>query len=67
MKPGIRVRRAQWSAVIFLAFIGSAVAVRRIVHLVPIFVGGYHPPASTSNPVAAQFAAWMICLRAIRF
>src|SRR6267142_645148 len=27
-----------------------------MVHLVPIVVGGYHPPAGTSNPVAAQFA-----------
>jgi len=57
MNLGIRVRRALWCAVIFLAFIGSAVAVRRMVHLVPIVVGGYHPPAVTSNPVAAQFAA----------
>ena len=57
MKPGIRVRRAIWGLVIFLAFIGSAVAVRRMVHLVPIIVGGYHPPGVTSNPVAAQFGA----------
>src|SRR6266403_5129209 len=57
MNPGIRVRRALWSAIIFLALIGSAVAVRRMVHLVPIVVGSYHPPAVTSNPVAAQFAA----------
>src|SRR5882724_3004732 len=57
MNPGIRVRRSLWSAIIFLALIGSAVAVRRKVHLVPIAVGGYHPPAVTSNPVAAQFAA----------
>src|SRR6267378_1734566 len=57
MNPGIRLRRALWSAVIFLALIGSAVAVRRMVHLVPIVVGGYHPAASISNPVAAQFAA----------
>lgn len=56
MNPSIRVRRALWSTVIFLALIGSAVAVRRMVHLVPIVVGGYHPPAVTSNPVAAQFA-----------
>jgi len=28
-----------------------------MVHLVPIVVGGYHPAASISNPVAAQFAA----------
>ena len=56
MKPGIRFRRALWSAVVFLALIGSAVAVRRIVHLVPIVISGYQPPAGTSNPVAAQFA-----------
>src|SRR5438445_5993704 len=57
MNPGIRVRRALWSAVIFLALIGSAVAARRMAHLVPIAVRGYHPPGVTSNPVAAQFAA----------
>src|SRR6267143_6141129 len=58
MKPGIHVRRALWSAVIFLALIGSAVAARRMVRLVPIAVRGYHPPALTSkNPAAAQFAA----------
>jgi len=57
MKPDIRVRRALWSAVIFLALIGSAAALRRMVHLVPIAVSGYHPPAVPSNPAAAQFAA----------
>jgi Predicted membrane protein (DUF2306) len=57
MKPSIRLRRALWSAVIFLALIGAAVAVRRMVHLVPIVVRGYHPPAVTSNPAAARFAA----------
>lgn len=56
MNPGIRLRRALWSAVIFLALIGSVVAVRRTVHLVPILVRGYHPPVVSSNPVAAQFA-----------
>src|SRR5467141_2919279 len=57
MKPGIRLRRALRSAVIFLAFIGVAVALRRTAHLVPIVVRGYHPPAVSSNPVAARFAA----------
>jgi uncharacterized membrane protein len=57
VKPGIGVRRALWSAVIFLAFVGSAVAVRRIVHLTPIVVRGYQPPTVASNPVATQFAA----------
>src|SRR6266436_2049596 len=28
-----------------------------MVQLVPIAVRGYHPPAVTSNPVAAQFAS----------
>ena len=56
MKPGKRLRRALWSAVIFLALIGAAVAVRRIAHLVPIVVRGYHPVAVTSNPAAARFA-----------
>src|SRR6267143_1660180 len=57
MKPGMRFGRALWSAVIFLALIGVAVAVRRMVHLVPMVARGYHPPAVTSNPAAAQFAA----------
>jgi len=56
MNPGIRLRRALWSAIIFLAFIGVAVALRRMVHLLPVVVRGYHPPAATSNPVAARFA-----------
>jgi uncharacterized membrane protein len=34
-----------------------SVAVRRMAHLVPIVVRGYHPPAVTSNPAAARFAA----------
>ena len=57
MKPGIRLRRAVGSAVIVLALIGSAVAVRRIAHLVPVVVRGYHPLLVTSNPAAARFAA----------
>jgi len=57
MKPGIRLRCALWSAIIFLAFIGVVVALRRMVHLLPVVVRGYHPPAATSNPVAARFAA----------
>ncbi len=32
-------------------------AVRRMAHLVPIVIRGYHPPAVTSNPAAARFAA----------
>jgi uncharacterized membrane protein len=57
MKPGFTLRRVLWSAVVFLAFIGSAVAVRRMAHLVPIVAGGYHPLAVASNPVAAPFVA----------
>jgi len=56
MRPGARLRGALWSAVIFLALIGIAVAVRRMVYLVPIVAGGYHPPAAAPNPVAARFA-----------
>lgn len=57
MKRGTGVRRALWSAVIFLAFVGSTVAVRRILHLIPIVVRGYQSPTVSSNPVAAQFTA----------
>ena len=46
-----------WSAVIFLAFIGVAVGVRRTVLLVPIVTHGYRPPAVSSNPRLAQLSA----------
>ena len=51
------MRRVLWGAVIFLALIGTAVAVRRMVHVVPVVLHGYRPPAPASNPVAAQFGA----------
>jgi uncharacterized membrane protein len=57
IKPAQRVRRTLWSVVILLALIGVAVVVRRTVTLVPILINGYRPPAPTSNPVTAQFAA----------
>lgn len=57
MKPTTRPPRALWTAVIFLALIGVAVATRRIVHLLPILLHGYHPPPLASNPAAAQFQA----------
>jgi uncharacterized membrane protein len=57
MVPGIRLRRSVWGATIFLAVIGVAVAVRRIVHLVPIAAHGYHSPPTTTNPRIAQFIA----------
>jgi uncharacterized membrane protein len=57
MKTGIDRQRSMWCAVIFLAVIGVAVAMRRIVNLMPILVHGYHPPVVVSNPRLAQFAA----------
>jgi uncharacterized membrane protein len=56
MTSNRRPNRLLWSAVIFLAFIGVAVATRRITHVLPIAVQGYHPPPPPANPVAAQFA-----------
>jgi uncharacterized membrane protein len=56
MPPGNRLRRTLWTAVIFLAFIGIAVATRRITHVLPIALHGYRPPSPPANPVAAQFA-----------
>ena len=57
MKPGIGRQRGVWYGVIFLAAIGVAVAVRRMVHVVPIVLHGYRPPPAPSNPRLAQFAA----------
>ena len=57
MEPGIRFRRVLWSAVVFLALIGAAVAVRRIVYLGPILTRAYSPPAVPPDSRAAQFAA----------
>lgn len=57
MKLGTGRQRAVWCGVIFLALIGVAVAVRRMVHLVPIVVHGYRPPAVSSNPRLAQLSA----------
>src|ERR1700724_630604 len=57
MEPGNRIRRVLWGAVIFLALIGTAVAVRRMVRVVPVVLHGYRPPHPASNPVAAQFGA----------
>jgi uncharacterized membrane protein len=57
MKLGIGRQRVVWCGVIFLALIGVAVAVRRMVHLVPIVVHGYRPPAVPSSPRLAQLAA----------
>lgn len=57
MEPGVRFRRALWSAVIFLAFIGVGVAVRRVIYLGPILANGYSPPAVAPGSRAAQFVA----------
>src|ERR1700676_211335 len=57
MEPGNRIRRVLWGAVIFLALIGTAVAVRRMVKVVPVVLHGYHPPPPASNPVVAPFGA----------
>jgi uncharacterized membrane protein len=57
MESGVRWRRALWSAVIFLAFIGVAAAVRRIIYLGLILANGYSPPAVAPGSRGAQFAA----------
>jgi uncharacterized membrane protein len=55
MEPGVRLRRALWSAVIFLAFIGVAVAARRIIYLGPILANGYSSPAVVPGSRGEQF------------
>jgi len=57
MEPGPRFRRALWSAVIFLTFVGMAVAVRRIIYLGPIIANGYSRPAVVSGSRGSQFVA----------
>jgi hypothetical protein len=53
----MRAGRLVWGAVIFLAAIGSAVALRRMVHLVPVVIGGYRAPVVAANPALAQLTA----------
>jgi uncharacterized membrane protein len=57
MESGVRLRRALWSAVIFLAFIGVAVAVRRIIYLGPILTNGYPSPTVAPGSRGAQLVA----------
>jgi uncharacterized membrane protein len=57
MNRAFRLRRALWAAVIFLAFVGMAAAVRRMTHVLPVLIHGYHSPGPPANPVAAQFSA----------
>jgi uncharacterized membrane protein len=54
MEPGLRLRRALWSAVVFLAFIGVAVAARRIIYLGAILASGYSSPAVVPGSRAEQ-------------
>jgi len=51
------LRRVLWSAVVFLALLGAAVAVRRIVYLGPILTRAYSPPVVPPDSRAAQFVA----------
>jgi uncharacterized membrane protein len=55
MEPGLRLRRALWSAVIFLAFIGVVVAARRIIYLGAILANGYSSPAVVPGSRGQQF------------
>lgn len=57
MGPSKRIQRVLWSAVIFLAVIGVAVAVRRAVVLFPVVLHGYHAPPPAPNAFVAQFGA----------
>jgi len=50
-------RRLLWTAVIFLSLIGVAVAARRIVLLVPVMSGDFHPAATAANSRTAQLRA----------
>lgn len=47
-----KTNRLLWSTVIVLVLIGIAIVVRRTIHLVPILLNGYHPPA-VQSPNAA--------------
>src|SRR6202047_4167714 len=58
MGPGNRMRRVLWGVVIFLALIGTAVAMRRMVKVIPVVLHGYRPPPAASNPVAGHFG-WL--------
>jgi uncharacterized membrane protein len=57
MRLAAGLRRTLWGAVVFLALIGVGVAVRRMVHVVPVLLHGYRPSPTTANPAAAQFGA----------
>jgi uncharacterized membrane protein len=57
MESGTRLRRTLWTAVIFLALIGVAIAVRRMLYLQPILTNGYARATVTANSRAPQFVA----------
>jgi uncharacterized membrane protein len=57
MKAGKGLERSVWWGVAFLAAVGVAAVMRRIVHVVPVVVHGYSPAAVPSNPRLAQLAA----------
>jgi len=52
-----RLRQLLWPTTIFLVVIGIAIITRRAVHLIPIVLHSYHPPAAPRNPVFTQFAS----------
>jgi uncharacterized membrane protein len=52
-----RVHQLLWPTTIFLCLIGIAIVARRSVHLIPIVLHGYHPPAAPRNPAFIQFAS----------
>lgn len=53
----LRLHRLLWPTTIFLCLIGIAIITRRSVHLIPIVLQGYHPPAAPRNPALTQFAS----------
>jgi hypothetical protein len=54
MKRSI-LRRALWTALAFLTFIGCVVVIRRVLALTPVLLHGYHSPMAAANPIAARF------------
>jgi predicted membrane protein DUF2306 len=57
MKSAARFRSVLWAVVIALALIGTGVATRRIIKVVPLAVSGYRPPTASSNPMDREFTA----------
>ncbi len=57
MDSQLRIRRLLWGATIFLALIGIAVVLRRVLVLMPVLINGYNPPATATSSGAAPLAA----------